>query len=152
MTLFVGNNLVLARNTGTNASPTWVTVSIVGDVELSGLSVVKAGVDLRSSAYKLSLPGKFEEFTISVALANHIGNTVFDALRTAFFAKTINQYAVANGGITTSGTQGFKAFCFISEFPWSQPIGDLGTHAMVLSGAWYEESSVQIEPAWFTAP
>ena len=79
MALKVGNDLKLYYNTGTDASPTWVEVKIVGDVTVD-LNVSDAEVDLRVSSWVLNLPAKLSG-GINFTLANDIGGTEYDQLR-----------------------------------------------------------------------
>jgi hypothetical protein len=150
MALKVGNNMKLYYNTGTNASPTWVEIKMVGDVTVN-LGVNEAEVDLRVTSWVLNLPAKNTggfEFT----LANDIGGTVYDALRVLALARTIKQFASANADIAVSATQYFKAFAFFNNFPWSQPTQEIASHDAGLALAYQEESGSLVEPAWATTP
>lgn len=147
MSLRVGQDCKLYHNTGTNASPVWVLIPIVGDVTIPDFGAQAAEVNLRVSNWILNLPTKLKA-AIEFMIANDIGGTVWTALRTAAHAKTIKQFAVASGAIATSGTEYFKAFCFFEAFPWNQPIGEMSSHDARLALAYYEESSVLVEPSW----
>ena len=150
MTLKVGNDMKLYYNTGTDASPTWNEINIVGDVTVD-LNVGDAVVDLRESNWLLNLPAKLSG-SMSIMLANHIGDTDYDVLRGYFFNRTQAQFASADGAIATSGTEYFKAFCYFSAFPWSQPTQEMSSHDATLSLGYTEESSALVEPAWATTP
>tara|TARA_Y100000310_G_scaffold310662_1_gene356143 strand:+ start:1198 stop:1650 length:453 start_codon:yes stop_codon:yes gene_type:complete len=150
MGLKVGNDLKLYYNTGTDATPTWVEIDIVGDVTVN-LEAGDAEVDLRLTNWLLNLPSKLSG-SIDLALANNIGNTAYDALRGYYFNRTIAQYASANAAIATSGTEYFKAFCHFSSFPWNQATQEMSNHDATLSLSYHEESGSLVEPAWATIP
>src|SRR5690606_11297273 len=102
-------------NTGSYDTPTWVLIDEISDETHPDLNVDVAQLNVRSSDWKLNLPARLGaafEFT----LLWNPGNTAFDALRTAWLARTIRQYAFVNGEITTSDVEGLKAYCFISQF------------------------------------
>jgi hypothetical protein len=151
MGLIIGHDCKLYYNTGTNASPTWNEIKIVGDVTLADLGAGDAEVNLRISDWVLNLPAKLRA-AIEFNLANDIGGTDYDNLRGYCFARTIKQYAVVNGDINTSGKQYFKAFCHFNGFPWSQPIEEVTQHDSRLSLSYQEESGSLVEPAWATVP
>lgn len=148
MSLKVGNDLKLYYNSGTDASPTWVELKMVGDVTVD-LSCNEAPVDLRVSNWLMNLPAKLTG-AINVKLAHDIGGTNFDVLQTMFFARTTKQFASADADIATSGTEYFKAFCFLSAFPWAQGTQEMSAHDAKLSLAYEEEGGSLVEPAWAT--
>lgn len=151
MPLIIGHDCKLYYNTGTDASPTWNVIDIVGDVTLTDLGAGDAEVNLRLSDWVLNLPAKLRA-AIEFMLANNIGGTDFDNLRGYALGRTIKQYAVVNGDITTSANQYFKAFCHITAFPWAQPIEEMTSHDCRLSLSYHEESGSPVYPSWATVP
>ena len=150
MSLKVGNDMKLYYNTGTDASPTWLEIEMVGDVS-ADLSCNDAEIDLRVTNWLLNLPAKLSG-SLNAKLANDIGGTDFDTLRGYFFNRTIKQYATANADIAVSGTEYFKSFCFFSSFPWAQNTQEVSSHDAKLSLAYETESGSLVEPAWATTP
>ena len=148
MALVLGNTCTANYNSGTAASPTWVPIPMVGDVTVN-LECGEAEIDLRISNWILNLPAKLSG-TVDLALANDIGGTVFDVLRTQFFARTQKQFAFGDAAIATSGTEFFKAFAFFSSFPWNQATQEVSNHDASLSLGYTEESAALVEPAWAT--
>lgn len=146
MSLSVGNDLKLFYNTGTDASPVWVEINMVGDVTVN-INVGEAEVDLRVSDWVLNLPAKLTG-SIDVTLASDIAGTVWDALRVLAMGRTQAQFASATGAIATIGTEYFKAFAFFSSFPWGQPTQELASGDASLSLGYTEEAGSLIEPSW----
>lgn len=150
MTLRVGNDNKFYYNTGTDAIPVWVLIEIVGDVTLDQ-GVNEAEVDLRILDYIVNLAAK-KTTGVTAMIANHFGNTVFDALKTIFENKTSTQFAISDIAIATSGAEFFKLFSFASAWPWSQATQELSQHDVTLAPAYVEESNVVIPPQWATTP
>lgn len=150
MALKVGNDMKLYYNSGTDASPTWVLIDIVGDVTVE-TNINDAEVDLRISTWLLNLPSKFSG-SININLANDFQGTVYDVLHGYQQNRTITQYASADAAIATQDTEYFKAFCHFSAFPWAQPTQEVSMHDAVLSLSYKEESGSLVEPAWAVVP
>jgi hypothetical protein len=149
--LKVGNDMKLYYNSGTNESPTWVEICIVGDVTVDH-AINDAEVDLRCSQWLLNLPAKHSG-SINIFLANSIGLAIWSFLNTMAFSRTITQFASANANIATSGTEYFKAYCHFSNFPWGQPTQEIASHDATLSLSWKENSQgAVIEPSWNVVP
>ncbi len=150
MTLMVGNDFKLYQNTGDDATPVWVEVDIVGDVTLN-LGMNEAEVDLRLSDWILNLPAKLTG-SMDMALANNIGNTVYDGLRGLYLGRQSAQMASANADIATSGTEYFKAFMHFSDFPWNQATQEMSNHDASMGFTYVEESGTPILPSWNVVP
>jgi len=146
MSLKVGNDMKFYYNSATDASPTWVLINEIGDLTVD-FNINDAEVDLRVSNYLLGLPSKITGgFTLTIA--NNPGATVFDVLRAAALARTVQQYASADALIATNGTEYFKAFCHFTAFPWAQPTQEMSSHDATLSLSYHEEAGSIVEPAW----
>lgn len=150
MGLLVGNDMKFYYNSGTDASPTWVEINMMGDLTVD-INIGEAEVDLRVSNWVLGLPSKLTG-SFSLSLANDIGGTVYDALRGFALARTQKQFASANAAIATSGTEYFKAFGYFSALPWSQPTQEMSMHDASIALGYTEESGSLVEPAWATTP
>lgn len=144
----IGHGCKLYYNSATNASPTWVEIDEIGDLDVSDMSWSEAELKLRLSIWVKSLPAMLSA-SIEFSLLYRGEATVFEALRTAWLAKTPYQYAVADGAIATAGTHALKIYCYIQAFPLTQPLEGV---AMVekcrLKPAHFVESDAIIEPAW----
>jgi len=150
MALKVGNDHKFYYNSGTNDSPTWVEICIIGDMTVD-LNVSDAEVDLRCSPWVLNLPAKHTG-NFNFFLASSQGYQIWQTLRSYYFARTITQYASASGAIAVAGTEYFKAYGHFSAFPWAQPTQEIGSHDATLSLSWKEDSNgAVINPSWNVA-
>jgi hypothetical protein len=148
MPAVTGHKCKLYRNTGTNASPTWVLITGVGDVSIADLSYGAAELKHRGSNFAKQLPTLIQPINVDVQLIHGIDATNYTAIRTAFFAATINEYAIADGLIATVDTQAFKFPAFWSDFPWNQPLEEVSNHDARLSLAYMEEAAAEVDPEW----
>lgn len=148
MSLAVGTDNKLYYNSATNASPTWVLICLVGDVNLT-LGGSNAELKSRCSPWDMGLPSRLNA-ELSFNLFSHIGATVWEALRGFFFARSSKQMAVANAAIATTGTQYFKAFMHFTAFPIGQNLEDVNAGEATMTPTYYEESNALVEPSWVT--
>lgn len=149
MSLAVGTDNKLYYNSATNASPTWVLICIVGDVNLN-LGGSNAEIKTRCSVWDMGLPARLTA-ELTYNLLGHIGNSVWEALRGYYFGRTSKQIAVANAAIATVGTQYFKAFMHFTAFPIGQNLEDANGGEATMVPSYVEESSALVEPSWNTA-
>lgn len=153
MSATVGHSMKLYRNTGTVAVPVWTEIANVGDVNIPDLAVGLAELKRRGNNFTKNLPTLFTSMAVEFRLLHGLGATVFDGLRTAFFARTINEYAVMNGDITVSDNQGLRLPAFIEQFPWDQNLEEVSGHDCRLAIAYMEEpAGTEIDPSWYTVP
>lgn len=148
----VGIDRKFYYNSGTDASPTYVEVDLVGDVSLDDFGAVDAEVPIRSSVYTLSLPARLKGFTWSLALAGDIAGAVYEVLRGYAFGRTQAQYADMSGNIIDSGEEGLKAYAFFTDFPFNAPLDDIGSTDATLKAGYFVETGTRIDPDWFIVP
>ena len=148
----VGHKMKLYRNTGTHASPAWSEVAEVGDVSIPDLSMGLAELKRRGSDFTKNLPTMIQSIAVEARLIHGLDTTTFAAIRTAFFAGDVEEYAVMDGDITVSGSQGLRVPALVEAFPWDQPLEDVSGHDIRLAVAYLEESGSEVDPDWYTVP
>src|SRR5690349_14361333 len=116
---WVGLDMKLYRNTGTFASPVWTLVDNVQDLK-RGSSMGEAELNARNSQIVQKEP-TLQEYVFNWGMIKNETDTNYTALRTAKDARTLVEFAFANGLIATSGTSYFrietKLFGFDDEEP-----------------------------------
>ena len=147
MSAKTGHNLYLYYNSATNASPTWVQIAQVEDVNVDQLAWDTAELTRRASRFVLEI-ATVMRIGCMFKLWHGLGATVFDAIRTAFFARTATIFAIANGPIATAGTEYLKLPALVKEFPWNQPLREVSSHDVRIVPTYFEESSAEVEPSW----
>ena len=134
-------------NTATNASPTWVEITRVKDLDLELGSKAAGALTSRSSNFEKFASGLR---TLSVNFGyDFIGgtDTVYLALNAAWLAGTVTQYAFFDGAIATAGRQGLRMYGVITSLNMSQPLEDGLTVDVTIRPAVFDESGI-IEPTW----
>jgi len=148
MTAKTGHQMKLYRNTGTVATPTWTEITEIGDVSLPDFSMGLAELKRRASSWTKNLATLIQSFSIEFRFVHGLGATNFDAMRANFLAGTAEEFAMVDGAIATSGTEGLRFPGLISEFPWDQPLEDVSGHDIRIAVAYMEESATEVDPSW----
>lgn len=146
-----GHKCKLYRNTGVPATPVWSEIDEVGDVELGGMEMGGAELKRRNNDFTKELSTLMGVIEISANLIYGLDATNFDAIRANFFNGTVEQYAVMNGDITTTGNEGLKIPVRVATFPWAQPLEEATSFAATFRCA-YMDSGGEVDPAWYTVP
>src|SRR5690606_2046137 len=110
MSIKLGLDAKLYRNTGPYATPTWSEVKNVKDVTLS-LEAGEADVTTRGNNGWRATVATLKDGSIEFEMVWDSDDTDFTAIRDAFLNKTALDLAVMDGDITTTGTQGLRAEC-----------------------------------------
>jgi hypothetical protein len=139
----------LYYNTASVASPTWVLVDTVRDVNTTA-STDKADVSDRRSKFKKSCPAMIDlETTVSATYVQ--GNTALDAIRVQFLARTVVQYAIMDGPLAPASgdtSEGFKYYAAVYSNDFNQPLSDGQSVSFTLAPA--EPTTDPEEPTWYS--
>lgn len=146
-----GHQMKLYRNTATVASPTWQEIGDVGDVSIPDFARGLAELKRRGNNYTKNLASIFQTIACEYRLIYGLDSTVFDALRSAFLAGDIEQYAIMDGDIATSGSEGWTIPFIMENFPWDQPLEEVSSHDIRMAIGYMDESG-EVDPAWLTVP
>lgn len=147
-----GHSMKLYRNTGTVAVPVWTEVAEVGDVSLDDLVRGVAELKRRGNQYTKALASLIQLASITFRMHSGLAATVYTAIRTAFFAGTVEEYLIFDGAVATSGNQGFRMPALVTDFPWNQPLEDVAGHDIKVSLAYMESAGAEVEPSWMIIP
>jgi len=137
-------------NSATYSSPTWVELKKVRDVTIN-LSAGEVETNARESAWKLSRQG-LRELSVSFGYLTKQGaDTVFDALRAAFFARTTTEFLFLDAAATETGAEGIRAHFQIFSQTINQGLEDVVTADYEVRPVYAEESAALVTPTWYTA-
>lgn len=114
----------------TTLATTFTTAGAVQIVEAQDVNVSltngTADAASRASLFKSKLPTTTElSLSFSLLWNGDVGDTVQNALRTAFLARTVWHWAVMDNILSTPGPKGSQGITFpgiITEFPLDQPL------------------------------
>lgn len=130
----IGLDMKLYRNSGTYASPTWVLVDNVADLKGPD-SMGEAVIGIRGKAYEQYEPG-LRKVSFDWDMIKDETDTNFSALRTAYGAKTLTEFAFANGAIATTGTKYFRIECKLFEFSRDESLEGANKYHVVAKPCW----------------
>lgn len=145
-----GDLCVLAYNSATDASPTWVEITKAKDVSFP-IKLGEASANARDSEFEAAEPTLIGiELTFGYQYEPGT-DSVFDALMTMALARTAKEFAVADGTIATTGTRYLKFFGKVFGIDNDQPIEGVETKGFTIKPCRHYESSTLIKPSWNTA-
>lgn len=147
-----GHQMFAYRNTATVAVPTWSELAAIGDLNIPQLSRGMAELKRRGNDFTKNLASIIQSIRVEFTIFHGMEATEFNALRAAFFAGTVYEYAIMNGAIATSTNEGLRLPALIADFPWSQGLEDVSSHEMALVCGYMEEASAEVDPQWYTVP
>lgn len=142
-----GADCKLYYNSATNASPTWVEVKECGDLSMPDFGINLAEVNIRDSAWEMSLIGRLKA-AVEFGLLYNPSNAVWQAIKAAFLARTPMMFAVMDQAIATIGAEGLKAFFNIESFPITQNLDETSMVDVRLSPAYKIETAALVPPTW----
>lgn len=135
----------LYYNTGSYASPTWSEIDNVKDLTLSQ---DKGEVDLTTRA-----SGGYEEtgdglisISVEFSMLYDTAEAYFGALEQAFTNKTAVEFAVMDGPIATTGSEGLRATCMVKTFSRNESLGD----ALMMDIVLRPVKNSDAPPVWYT--
>lgn len=121
MSVKLGLDAKLYRNTGTYVAPVWVEIKNVKDVTLN-LEAGEADVSTRGNEGWRATAATLKDGSIEFEMVWDSEDAGFTAIQTAFFAKTPIELAAMDGDITTAGNQGLRASFSVMSFSRSEPL------------------------------
>lgn len=114
----------------------------------------KADVMARASTWKTKVP-TLDELSLSFGYLYNadVGDTLFNAIRAAFLAKTPWHWAVLDNINATPGVKGAQGITFIgviTEFNHEQPLEGVVQYNVVVDPIRAKISGSYVNPAWLT--
>jgi hypothetical protein len=146
MAVKLGLDARLYRNTGTYASPTWNEIKNVKDVTLS-LETSEADVTTRGNSGWRATVATLKDGSIEFEMVWDTADDDFAAIRDAFLNRAAIEFAVMDGDITVSGSQGLRATCVVTNFTRNEALEEAITVSVTVKPTY----SVN-PPSWVVVP
>lgn len=146
MTIKLGMEAKLYRNTGTHASPTWVEMLNVKDLTLN-LEASEADVTTRGNAGWRATIAALKDGSIEFEMVWDTGDADFTAIKDGFFGNTNIEFAVMDGDVTASGSQGLRATMSITSFSRSEALEEAIGVSVTAKPTYAADP-----PEWMTVP
>jgi hypothetical protein len=148
----VGKNMKFYRNSATRATPTYVLISEIGDLNVSDLTRGLAELKRRANGFVKNLPVFINSIAVEFRLIFGLDTTSYTILRSAFFSGACIDYAVMNDIIDEEGSEGLLLPAIVEQFPWNQNLEDVSAHDIRLATGYLVEVGQEIDPAWLAVP
>lgn len=145
MSVKLGMEAKIYRNTGTHGTPTWTILSNVKDVTLN-LEKGEADVTTRANNGWKATVGTLKDGSIEFEMVWDPADAGFTAIQTAYFAGTSIELLALDGAYDATGSQGLRATMAITNFTRSEPLEEAIT-VKVTAKPTYSANA----PEWFTA-
>jgi len=139
MSVKLGLDGKLYRNTGTYAVPVWNEVKNVKDLTLN-LEKGEADVSTRGNNGWRALLATLKDGSIETEMVWDTADDDFIAFRDSWFNNTAVEVAVMDGDITVAGSQGLRALMMVFNFTRAEALEE----AMI--------ASVTLKPTYSTNP
>ncbi|MEW4451293.1 hypothetical protein AB1L30_01280 [Bremerella sp. JC817] len=149
----LGKDCHLYRNTGTHASPVWVLIERVKDVDIDPFSKGKAEQKTRQSKWNYKR-GTFVELGVSFGYDYEPGDGDLDfpVLLDSFLNGTAIELWAPDGPAETPGSQGPRMVVEVFECPMGQKLEETASFEISAEITRVTEGGVLVEPDWHQTP
>ena len=131
MSVKLGLDAKLFRNTGTYGTPTWNEITNVRDVTLN-LEAGEADVTTRGNNGWRATVATLKDGSIEFEMVWDSADDDFTAIRDAFLNKTAVELAVLDGDVLTTGSQGLRASFMVTSFSRNEPLEEAITVSVTM--------------------
>jgi hypothetical protein len=146
MSVKIGLEGKLFRNTATYEAPTWVEMKNVKDLTLSVEAGEADATTRGNNGWKATL-ATLKDGSIEFDMVWDTADAGFTAVRTAFFSNAPIEFAVLDGNVATAGTQGLRASMAITKFSRNEPLEEAMSVSVVAKPTYSEHP-----PEWMVVP
>ena len=146
MSVKLGMDAKLFRNTGTYETPLWTEVTNVRDVTLN-LEAGEADVTTRGNAGWRANVATLRDASLEFEMVWDAEDDDFTAIRTAFLTNGSVEFAVMDGDVATAGSQGLRALMSITNFSRSEPLEEAITVSVTAKPTYSANP-----PEWMAVP
>lgn len=131
MGIKLGMEAKLYRNNGDFTTPDWVELTNVKDLTLN-LEKGEADVTTRANGGWRALAGTLKDGSIEFEMVWDTQDAGFSAIKEAWFNDTPIEFAVMDGDVTASGSQGLRATMEVFNFSRNEPLEEAVTVSVTI--------------------
>lgn len=147
----LGDFCRLYCDTGSSSTPVWTEWGEIDGCSCSDLGRSSVELNVRSLKSVPSLPGKINALSFSFKYYPGFNSANYSQLIEDFFdGPKIRLWAMLDGDVQTSGTQGLKMPAFLEGFGYSQGAGEAVSHDVTLKYGFMKSGSGAVDPEWMT--
>jgi len=116
----VGLDMYLYYNASTYGSPSWTLINNVQDLEAPD-EFEEADVGRRADGLVAVEPSR-RKVELNFTMVSDLTDSAFSALKTRYLARTLTEFALADGPIATAGTVYTRCEMKITKFARKEPL------------------------------
>lgn len=131
MSVKLGLDAKLFRNTAVYATPTWNEITNIRDLTLN-LEAGEADVTTRGNNGWRATVATLKDGSLEFEMVWDSEDSDFTAIRDAFLNKSAIELAVMDGDVATSGSQGLRASFMVTSFSRNEPLEEAITVSVTL--------------------
>lgn len=146
MSVKLGLDAKLYRNTGTQPAPVWNEVTNVRDLTLN-LEAGEADVTTRGNNGWRATVATLKDGSVEFEMVWDTEDDDFGAIRDAFLNHTAIEFAVMDGDIIAAGSQGLRATCMVTNFSRNEALEEAITVSVTVKPTYSATP-----PEWMTVP
>ncbi len=146
MSVKLGLDARLYRNTGTFAAPVCNHVQNVKDVTLN-LEAGEADVSTRGTGGWRATVATLKDASVEFEMVWDTADDDFASIRDAFLNRGAVEFAVMDGDIATPGSQGLRATCMVTTFSRNEPLEEAVTVSVTIKPTFAANP-----PLWLVVP
>jgi hypothetical protein len=146
MSVKLGLDAKLYRNTGTQPAPVWNEVTNVRDLTLN-LEAGEADVTTRGNNGWRATVATLKDGSVEFEMVWDTEDDDFSAIRDAFLNHTAVEFAVMDGDIIAAGSQGLRASCMVTNFSRNEALEEAITVSVTVKPTYSTTP-----PEWMTVP
>ncbi|GIW55558.1 MAG: hypothetical protein KatS3mg082_1962 [Nitrospiraceae bacterium] len=146
MAVKLGLDAKLYRNTGTFPAPVWNEIKNVKEVTLN-LEAGEADVTTRGNAGWKATVATLKDGSIEFEMVWDTADDDFAAIRDAFLNRGAIEFAVMDGDIASSGSQGLRATCMVTNFSRNEALEEAITVSVTVKPTYSLNP-----PSWIVVP
>ena len=146
MSVRLGMDGKLYRNTGTYAIPTWEEIGNVKDLTLN-LEKGESDITVRANAGWRSTVGTLKDGSIELTMLWDTGDPGFAAIKDAWFNNTPIEMAVLDGPVDEPGSEGLRASFSVTKFGREEPLEEAMNVPVTL-----RPTAAANPPEWMVVP
>ena len=146
-----GDFCKLYCDTGSSTTPVWTEWGEIDGCTCGDLTRESVELNVRSLTAKPSLPGKIGALTFAFKFYPGFDATHYAQLLDDFFDSAApRKWAMVDGDITTTGTQGLMMPAYVEGIPYNQAAAEAVNHDVTLKYGFLKEGTSILAPTWMT--
>lgn len=146
-----GDFCKLYCDTGTSTTPVWVEWGEIDGVTCSDLTRSSVELNVRALRCTPSIAGKIGALTFGFKYYPGFNDTNYAQLISDFFDEPkVRKWAMMNGDIEETGSQGLVMPAYVEGIPYDQSAGTVVSHSVTLKFGFLRQDNVVQDAYWYT--